>query len=455
MTDTVPVVEPPQRKERMLTRRRKQAGLRKFLCGCIVLLLVGLTGICLYLHVTPWQLPSIMGMGADYLSGRIHHAPPFHGQQQVNILLLGADSNFVDDGSRRSDTIKFIRVDLVKPSLAILSIPRDTWVDIPGHGRGKINGAYQHGGDTEDKRIGLAKNVVAGLLSELTGQHILIDYYVRIQTGGFKDIVDALGGVEVNVEKKMDYDDNYQNLYIHLKPGVQVLNGTQAMGYVRFRHDAEGDYGRMRRQDQFIRAVAAKINRPEMKSQLPRLLGPIMKMMVTNLRPNDMLALKHVVGQIGLAGMYSVQLPTTPVTKGRASAVEVDDPDAAAQVVNEVLNGPRPTVMVLNGSGKPRLARDVRDQIDENVYNVVAVGTLPEPVPTTTVLATPHSKAVAQSLATQFGVVRVDINTAPPAGADFGKRIKVPPPAEITLVLGSDAAEQPKETAVSSTASTR
>jgi anionic cell wall polymer biosynthesis LytR-Cps2A-Psr (LCP) family protein len=132
-----------------------------------------------------------------------------------------------------------------------------------------------------------------------------------------------MGGIEINVEKQMDYDDNYQNLYIHLKPGLQVLNGREAMGYVRFRHDFEGDYGRMRRQDQFLRALVAQINKPEVKSRLPQMLGPMVSMMKTDLTLNDIRTLKDIAGKIGFDGMYTAQLPTTPGMKGKASVVEV------------------------------------------------------------------------------------------------------------------------------------
>jgi len=325
-----------------------------------------------------------------------------------------------------------------KRTIAILSIPRDTWVAIPGHGYGKINSIFQRGGDTEQARIDATRTFLSGFLAEVSGQPVPIDYYVRMQTGGFKRIVDAMGGVVIDVEKQMDYDDNYQNLYIHLKPGRQRLNGTQAMGYVRFRHDFEGDYGRMRRQDQFIRALAAQVNTPEMARRLPQLLGPIMEMMVTNLSLNDLKAIKRIAGEVGMEGLHTVQLPTEPDTVGAASVVQINDPDAARLAVAEVLNGPRTTVVVLNGTGKRRVGQQVRDALDENVYNVLGVGTLPEPVPTTAVITKPRYDEQAQQLAAQLGVATIDTASAPPADASFGRRTPPPPPGEVTLVLGQD-----------------
>jgi LCP family protein required for cell wall assembly len=379
----------------------------------------------------------MLGQGAQLLQATVRHTPPFGGKQRVNILILGTDVNFVDKGIPRSDTIKLASIDVAKPSIAILSIPRDTWVEIPGYGNAKINSAYQRGGDIEIDRIDSAKTVITGLLSSLAGQDVPIDYYVRIQTGGFKRIVDALGGVEIDVEKQMDYDDNYQNLYIHLKPGRQVLDGTQAMGYVRFRHDAEGDYGRIRRQDQFIRALAAQIEKPETKSRLPRVLGAANEMLKTDLTLNDIRAIKRIAGTLGMEGVHTVLLPTEPSWKGRASVVEVNDLAAAQQAIDDVLTGPRPTVVVLNGSGKRSLGRAVSEKLDSSRFNVVGVGTLPEPVEATEVLAVKRCQGEAQNLAAQLGVAAVNTETPVPA-AEFGKRTPPPPPGEITLVLGKN-----------------
>jgi len=408
----------------------------------MAVLIIAIAALSGYFHTNPLGLAHMLGQGAQLLHATVNHIPPFQGRQRVNILILGTDVNFVDKGIPRTDTIKLASIDLAKPSIAILSIPRDTWVDIPGHGHAKINSAYQRGGDSEIDRIESAKTVVAGLLSDISGRDVPIDYYVRIQTGGFKQIVDALGGVEIDVEKQMDYDDNYQNLYIHLKPGRQLLDGRQAMGYVRFRHDPEGDYGRMRRQDQFIRALAAQLEQPETKSRLPRVLGAVNRMLITDLTLNDIRAIKRIAGTLGMEGIYTVQLPTTSDTKNRASVEEVTDLAAAQLAIYDVLNGPRPTVVVLNGSGKRSLGRVVSEKLDDARFNVVGIGTLPKPVETTEVLAVKRCEGEAQGLATQLGVDAVNTETPIPE-AEFGK--KAAPPGEITLVLGKNYLEQARK----------
>jgi LCP family protein required for cell wall assembly len=417
--------------------RQQRARLRKVLFLCLVALVGGFGAFCAFTGTTPLQAVKVMGMGANWVGAQIRPTPPFGGQTQVNILLLGADVSFDGSGCARTDTIKFISLDLAASRISILSIPRDTWVTIPGHRNGRINGAYQYGGRTEAARIAMAKATVGGLLEELAGREIPIHHFVRIQTGGFVHLVDALGGVTLDVEKKMDYEDPSQRLFIHLTPGLQRLNGDQAMGYVRFRMDAEGDYGRIRRQDQFVRALAAQLTQPEEKQRLPRLIGPMMRMLVTDISLADMHAIKRLLTTVGMDGIHTATLPTVPTRKGRAQVVEVEDRQAAAQTVCETLEGPRPTVLVLNGSGQVGLAGEVSAVLDTEVYNVLGVGTTQQPVESSQIVATTAVTQQANALAGELGVATIstDKTTIP----QVKSRPTAPlPTADITIVLGQD-----------------
>lgn len=435
MTGTIPVTTPPVPKDTDRKRRR-----RAFWRFFLLFLILGIAGVyaafCLYFRVNPLQALKLASGGVDVITKR--NAPPFGGRDHVNILVLGADVSFDKSGTARTDTIKFVSVDLKTPSISVLSIPRDTWVDIPGHHSGRINGAYQLGGRTEAERVGLASATVSGLLSNLTGEDVQIDKFVRIQTGGFIKIIDALGGVEVNVEKEMNYEDPSQELFIHLKPGLQRLNGYDAMCYARFRHDAESDYGRIRRQNQLMQALAAELSTPDAQKKLVRNIGLLMSMMKTDIAESDMLALKRIVDNIGVAGIYTATLPSEPSRVGEASVVAVKEEEAAL-AVKEVLNGPRPTVVVLNGSGQVGLASDIREKIDTERYNVTAIGSTTEPAPTTTVIAAPNYRQKAIDLAATLGIELVDTKTPAPT-ADYGKAKPPASPAQITVVLGTDYA---------------
>lgn len=185
----------------------------------------------------------------------------FKNKNSVTLLLLGCDEERFDgdarlNGSRvakkytRADMILVAKLDFDKKVVTGLSIPRDTEVALPGFDRGrkhKINAFHS-----------IAKPSEADHIQELAVERLLpgvdIDKVVVLNYEAFQQLVDAVGGVQINVPKQMDYDDNAGDLHIHFKPGPQHLNGYQAMGYVRFRHDSESDFGRQQRQKDFLLA---------------------------------------------------------------------------------------------------------------------------------------------------------------------------------------------------------
>lgn len=138
---------------------------------------------------------------------------------------------------KNTDVMIVASFDTHRQKFSLLSVPRDTMVTIPGRpGQDKINAAYFYGGPK------LAEATVAYLLL------IPINYYMLIDWQAFIDMVDILGGVKINVERDMDYEDSEAGLSIHLKKGFQHLNGTDAGKYIRFRADGQGDIGRVHRQ---------------------------------------------------------------------------------------------------------------------------------------------------------------------------------------------------------------
>lgn len=158
-----------------------------------------------------------------------------------SILLLGVDTNNL---SGRSDTMILAVVDGDNGKVNLLSIPRDTRTKINGRNSyEKINHAHAYG-------LNSAIYTVEDLFQ------IPIDYYIKINLNGFSDLVDALGGLELNVEKNINFRDRLTKQQFYLSAGEQTLNGREALNYARFRSDGEGDYGRMRRQQQVIKEIA-------------------------------------------------------------------------------------------------------------------------------------------------------------------------------------------------------
>ena len=200
--------------------------------------------------------------------------PTFH--KPTTIMLLGVDNRKDDVG--RSDTLMILNLSEDKASL--LTIPRDTMVYIERYGYKKINAAYAYGGTK------LARKTVEEFLG------IDVDYYVTINKSRFAEVIDAMGGVDIYVERDMHYEDPWDDdggLVIDLKQGKRHLDGDTAIQFVRFR-DSEGDVGRVRRQQAFMKACADKLSEPSMLIKIPELLSVAVKAIDTDLTSSEMLA---------------------------------------------------------------------------------------------------------------------------------------------------------------------
>jgi len=221
-------------------------------------------------------------------------------KEKLNILVLGVDSR--DDDVGRSDTTFVISIDTIAKKITMLSIPRDSRVKIAGHGWDKINHAYAFGGSK------LSKSSVEHLLG------ISMDYTVVINVQGFVHMIDALGGITIDVDKRMYYSDPYDDdggLYIDLRPGVQKLTGKHAIEYVRFR-DEEGDIGRVTRQQKFLKAVLQEIAKPQVITKLPDLIKEFAKTVKTDMPTKEIIALIPLISDAAKSGLQTESLPGTP-----------------------------------------------------------------------------------------------------------------------------------------------
>jgi len=210
------------------------------------------------------------------------------------ILLLGCDKRSNDSG--RSDTIMIAFLHSKNKTVDLLSIPRDTYVQIANGGKTKINHAYAYGG------IPLARATVEDYLG------IDIDHYAEIDFEGFADMVDALGGIEMDVEKNMYYPAEG----INLKAGFQKLDGDQALQYVRFRGDAQADIGRIARQQKFMQTLADQLLDLSNVWKLPQLVSAVTNNMQTDITTQEMLAMAKLYKQATSSNMEMEMLPGTP-----------------------------------------------------------------------------------------------------------------------------------------------
>jgi len=262
----------------------------------------------------------IGGIGAGWLLARsnlggsaLSFFPSSSPTGRMTVLLLGADDR--PDEVGRSDTAILVTADLSTQKVTMMSIPRDTWANIPGHGWDKFNHAYAFGKEQ------LSLKTLRGL----TG--VPIDHYIVVNMQGFQKIVDSLGGVTIDVEKNMDYEDPTDKppLKIHLKKGVQKLGGYDALGYVRFRHDSESDWGRMARQQKFLRALAAEALKPLNLPKLPSLAGQMYAAIRTDLSKADLVRFGLALSKgLDPQTMDTVELKGTDRTFGGVYYLQLD-----------------------------------------------------------------------------------------------------------------------------------
>lgn len=185
----------------------------------------------------------------------------------VNILLLGTDERIDETGPPRTDTLIVLTLDPTSSTAGMLSLTRDTWVNIPGHDTAaKINMAYGIG---EQRNRGAGTQLVVDTVSSFIGHPI--DYYVKINFQGFVEMVDLIGGIDIIVPETI-HDETYPTAdygeeLFHLDRGLQHLDGETALKYARTRHN-DSDYGRARRQQDVIRAVMDKVTRADMIASL-------------------------------------------------------------------------------------------------------------------------------------------------------------------------------------------
>lgn len=211
----------------------------------------------------------------------------------LTVLLLGCDMR-EGESSGRSDTIMLAFVNLEEGAVNLLSIPRDTRVALAeGKGTTKINHAYAYGGQP------LTRKTIENFLD------VEVDRYVQVDFNGFAAIIDALGGVEYNVEQRMYKPEES----IDLQPGLQKLDGKQSLAYVRWRGTATADIGRVERQQKFLNAVLDQVMSSGTIFKLPKLMNEINQSINTDFTLNELLALVEIYKEFPSVSFASDKIP--------------------------------------------------------------------------------------------------------------------------------------------------
>jgi LCP family protein required for cell wall assembly len=237
---------------------------------------------------------------------RIQNTPPeeIFREDTVNVLLLGCDEDRAYGGKKilrqyaRSDMMLLAKLDFKTKQITGVSIPRDTLCELPGYREQKINAYHSIGGKD------LAKRAVENLLGLRVDKVIVLDYQI------FQDVVDMVGGVDVFIDKKLKYTDRRGGLFIDLKPGLQHLDGYNAMCFVRYRH-GDSDFARQARQKDFLLAMRDAIRKN------PVLIGDVAnkaaQMLSEDFSLEEIAAMVNFAQKIGSDNIRMGQIPVYDV----------------------------------------------------------------------------------------------------------------------------------------------
>jgi polyisoprenyl-teichoic acid--peptidoglycan teichoic acid transferase len=386
------------------------------------------------------------------------------GDGRVNILMVGRGGEG-HEGADLTDTIILVSIDPLAKETAMLSIPRDLYVDIPGYGSGKINSAFSDGKQaafakaTRNKKVSTQEAEAAGfeLLEETIRENlgVSIHYHAMVDFAGFRQAIDTVGGVDINaptaVREQMRIDG--RGYLLDVKPGQQHMDGFKALAYSRSRHtSARGDFDRAERQRAVIIALKQKLlttGTVSNPSKIAKLLDTMGSHVTSNFSIEDLTRLYQLGKEIDQSKIRSVGLSDPPnnyVTTGMVGNQSVVYPTAGVDDYSKIktylrsiltdsyIKKENASIMVLNGTETPGLAGSKKEELASYGYNITSADNAPTKDYTKTVIVDLRSDAKKYTknyLEKRFGVKSVSV--VPDANIQPGT-------ADFVIILGSDQA---------------
>lgn len=285
---------------------------------------------------------------------------PFR-KSKLNVLVAGYDSSI--NGPPRADTIIVASINLNTNKIGLLFIPRDTRVQINGHGYNRINAAHAYGG------IELLNETVEDFLN------IKLDYYLETDFQGFEEIIDLIGGIDIHISKPLRYVDKAGGVNINLPAGDVHLDGEKALQYVRYRGDKLGDIGRVSRQQKFIEAVMKKATSSKLILNLPSIYSEVMNSVNTNIPIKDVTPFAKLAKRVDLNKLKIEMAPGRPEYINGASYWIADEEGLEIMVNNlirskEYIQNDQYYVTILNGNGISGLATEVGEELEKYGFNI-------------------------------------------------------------------------------------
>ncbi len=460
-------------------------------------LLVGVLGVGGYLFYRHLNANITVDNSADNQlragdgTGPVHNAGNVNRPdlQPLDILVMGSDTRVGQDGeggsatltpTAASDVVMLVHISADRQRAIVMSIPRDTWVHVPGCGNyndqmGKFNLAYTFGGPA----------CTIKLFKQVTG--LEIDHFIVVDFNGVKNIINSLGGVDFCLAKP--YKD-LQYTGLNLPAGEQVINGDQGLAFLRVRHnvdDPTGDIGRLKRQHAFLSAMIRQIEGQSVLTNLPTLLKVLnatTASITTDSGLGSLLKLKDLAQSLeGLkpANITFVTVPwkdrgdgenvviDTAAAQPLFDAIKNDTPWPAAATTTPIASTTTPStsptanplvmepshihVKVLNGTGKPGMAKTVAASLAAEGFVIEGVDTAPAVTSTTNVAYPNDYTESAATLAAAAGGVpsgtdsSLSTTLVLTVGTDFTavQTVTVSPTASASPTTGTDSSANSTE----------
>jgi len=366
--------------------------------------------------------------------------PPLPGEA-VNILLIGSDTRPDDPG--RADTLLLARLDPDTKTITMLSFPRDLYVELPGYGHDKINTAYSYGGAA----------LCVETVGELTG--LPIHHFMEVDFGGFWHVVNILGGVYYPVDRRYYNPESSSWKSIDIEPGYQLLKGHDALDFVRYRHDARGDFTRMERQQTFLKELQRQSGRWNKDwKKVSDLLTAVTAEITSDLDSlKRLLPLASLALTLDTSNVHMVHLEGGLQMMGDASYVVASEYDVQAAVTEfsnptqapvsgkaKVMPKKAYRVRIFNGSGVTGVAAAVAEQLRGLGYKAKGVGNAASfDYENTVVYAPKGMRRTAEQFARLLAPAELEVQSRVPGahdgitivvGSSFDGAVAVPEPVE-------------------------
>ena len=416
MTDKRDNIEPKslrkdfERRKAMKRKAKQRARRRRIIAGFLTVI------IALVVFVVVNIFSFVSGLKSNDIMAGVNPT----GNTPLNILILGMDIGDVDNvnnqSAKRTDTIMVFNYNPSTKNIQIVSIPRDTLIEVEDaydeYGNlipyWKINSAYALGGEEE------VVTHVENLLD------IDINYLVEINYDAFRNIIDAIGGIEMYIENDMYYDDDAQNLHINFKAGETVLlDGKKAEEFFRWRKNndgsglADGDLGRIKNQQIFIQKVIDKCTTPSIITKIPKILDSLKENIVTNMPGNKILSYGLKALTSSGRSMYTLQGYDEEIYGQSFLVVDKEDNADIIRALNSGSTVENPInkdgykIKVLNGTRVNGLAGNMQSELENIGYSNISVGNA-EKTEKSAILC--NDKTLKKMLSSETGINNIEKN---------------------------------------------